>query len=191
MSNDITHAQLIALLSQYAAGSINADALRTQLAAPQIAAALRTLVGQTLATANGDQIAIGDAANAKGVAIGGDTLLIDGIAVRVAHRVQGNQTTIAGDVSGPVLSGTFSGPVTIYATPPPNPAATESRPPPPTVAALKRATLERRIAALSEEYSAINQQIDTTIDAAQKVRLERRAADLLSEIARLEAEISG
>jgi hypothetical protein len=60
----------------------------------------------------------------------------------------------------------------------------------PTATALKRATLERRIAALTEEYTAINQQIDTTIDAAQKLRLERKAADLLAEIARAEAEIS-
>jgi hypothetical protein len=190
MSNDTTHTQLVTLLSQYAAGSIDAETLRTQLAVPQFSAALRTLVGQTLATARGDQISVGDIANTKGVAIGADALAIGEIVLHVVHNLHGNQTTIAGDVNGPVLSGTFSGPVTIYATPPPNPVAPESRPPTPTVAALKRATLERRIAALSEEYSAINQQIDTTIDAGQKLRLERKAADLLAEIARIEAEIS-
>jgi hypothetical protein len=179
-----THTQLVVLLSQYAAGSIDAETLRAQLATPQFSAALRTLVGQTLATASGDQISVGDIANASGIAIGADALAIGEIVLHVAHPVQGNQTTIAGGVNGPVLSGTFSGPVTIYATRPPNSAAT------PTAAALKRATLERRIAALSEEYTAINQQIDTTIDAGQKVRLERKAADLLAEISRIEAEIS-
>ncbi|MDZ4721397.1 MAG: SIR2 family protein [Roseiflexaceae bacterium] len=67
--------------------------------------------------------------------------------------------------------------------------AHQSIPPTPTAAALKRATLERRLASITEEFMVVNQQIDTTIDAAQKLRLERRAADLLAEIARTEAEI--
>ncbi len=191
MSHDTTNTKLIALLAEYAAGTLDSAALRERLESPSLRDALRVLVGKTLTTVQGDQISVGNIADAKGVAIGADALAIGEIVVYITHRVQGNQTTFSGPVTGPVFSGTFSGPVTIYGSPPAQTPTPESRTLTPTAAALKRATLERRIAALTEEYTAISQQIETTIDAAQKLRLERKAADLLAEIARTEAEIQG
>jgi hypothetical protein len=251
MSPDTAHTELMTLLTQYATGAVDATALHTALATPSLQAALRALVGQTLTTPQGDQITIGDIADANGVAVGAHTLAIGEIVVHVTDIVAGNHTNIAGNVTGPVFSGTFSGPVTIsygadqsrpagdamdtdrqavirekkrrlgkleltaarygINTPPevtieiedleneiaeleqhvaatPKPPRA-SRPATSTAAALKRATLERRIAALTEEYLAINRQVETTLDAAQKLRLERKAADLLAEIERAESEL--
>lgn len=83
--------------------------------------------------------------------------------------------------------GVFHGPVTINHGSQPEVPSTAQQPLLNT--AIKRATMERRIAALTEEYQAVNAQIDTTIDLGQKKVLERRAANLFDEISRLQAEL--
>jgi molecular chaperone GrpE (heat shock protein) len=59
----------------------------------------------------------------------------------------------------------------------------------PTVAQLRRTNLERRYAALAEEYDAVNKQIESALDSAQQVRLQRKADDILNEMQRVEDEL--
>lgn len=58
-----------------------------------------------------------------------------------------------------------------------------------TVTTIRRLSLEQRFQALSEEYAAVNGQINSTLDAGQLVVLKRRAADLERELAQVEDEL--
>ena len=53
----------------------------------------------------------------------------------------------------------------------------------------KRKALERRKASLLEEYDAVNQQLDSALEAGQRVRLERQLADLERQIAEIDAQL--
>lgn len=55
---------------------------------------------------------------------------------------------------------------------------------------IQRRVLERRLAALAEEYEAVNQQIDRTIDAAHRLKLGRQVNDLLKEMNEIKARLS-
>jgi predicted acylesterase/phospholipase RssA len=101
-----------------------------------------------------------------------------------------NSVTITNTAPNQGAQGTFNAPLTFnYGTQPTHPPTPEQRSTPPTAAALKRASLERRVAALTEEFEAVNQQIDSTLEDAMRKRLERKAANLLAEIERIEAEL--
>jgi hypothetical protein len=53
----------------------------------------------------------------------------------------------------------------------------------------KRKALERRRASLLEEYDAVNRQLDLTLEAGQRVRLERQLEDLERQIAEIDAQL--
>jgi len=65
------------------------------------------------------------------------------------------------------------------------PSPTES----PTLRALKRKTLERRLADLSAEYEAANGQLDATLAAVDRLRIQRQIKALEGEIGQVDAEL--
>jgi hypothetical protein len=57
--------------------------------------------------------------------------------------------------------------------------------------AYKRRSLENRRSNLIEEYEAISKQLDSTLEAGQRIRLQRQIEDLEQEIAEIDEQLTG
>ncbi len=55
---------------------------------------------------------------------------------------------------------------------------------------LRRKTLEQQLASLEEEYTAINQQFNSTLDAGDRLRLNRKLEHLAREMQRIEDDLN-
>lgn len=58
-----------------------------------------------------------------------------------------------------------------------------------TVRAVKRRSLEQRLAALTDEHDAVSRQLTSTLDPSAEVRLKRQLANLEAEMAQVEADL--
>ncbi|MBC8076282.1 MAG: hypothetical protein H7Y32_09435 [Chloroflexales bacterium] len=57
------------------------------------------------------------------------------------------------------------------------------------VAQIQRASLERQLSSLEEEYKAVDQQRNSTLDAGQRVQLQRKLDGLIQEIQVVEEKL--
>lgn len=90
----------------------------------------------------------------------------------------------------PEISATSSG-VPAQSPHPETQGRTSPATPRPTAAQLRRTALERRLDGLFEEHTAVNSRIDATLDPVDRLRLQRRADEVLAEMQKIEQELQG